>query len=422
MQAAFPSQATTYLPAKPRPIDWRLGLPVYAYAVVFSSFCIVMGLLWDIMWHMSIGRDGLFSAPHVVMYVGAVVAGLFSGYQILSMTFQRNHPARPHSVRFWGVFYGSLGAMFCVWGALAMLTSAPFDDWWHNTYGLDVQILTPPHTILAVGMMMVQLGAIVAVLSLQNQEAGQIGGETSPAQVRRIRLLFVLSSAFMLSVLFVLASESLGRYASHHSSYYVAAACIFPFMLLAIGRAVGAPTNGIGFGAFRYPITMVSGLYMLVIAVPCWVLEFMPATPKLGPVANPITTYQAFMFPMLLVVPGYVLDWVMQRFSKNNTSKPLNDWLLAALAGMLFMLAFLAVQWPFGGFLLESPLARNWFFMSESWVYANDPTWEYRYKFAPWFAQTTGQFALGFGQALLIAFVSGRIGLFWGNWMRRVVR
>ncbi|CCH01060.1 hypothetical protein FAES_3051 [Fibrella aestuarina BUZ 2] len=418
MQAAFPTSFSSETPS--RATDWRLGIPTYAYAVVFSSFCIVMGLLWDIMWHMSIGRDGLFSAPHVVMYVGAVVAGLFSAYQILSITFRKNHPDRARSVNFWGVFYGSLGAMYCVWGALAMLTSAPFDDWWHNTYGLDVQILTPPHTILLVGMMMVQLGAIVAVLSLQNG-ANLTQSQPNDRQQARIRLLFVLSSAFMLSVLFVLVSENLGRYASHNSSYYINAAIIFPFMLLAIGRAA---TGGLGQGGFfRFPITLVAALYMLVIAVPSWILSLMPATPKLGPVANPITTYQAFMFPMLLVLPAFALDWLLNRFSApQRTQKPLNDWLLAALTGAAFILVFLAVQWPFGGFLHESPYARNWFFMSDSWSYGSSPDWQYRYKFSPWFDQTAAQFAVGFAKALLIAMISARVGLWWGNWMRRVVR
>ncbi|MBO0951228.1 hypothetical protein J2I46_21770 [Fibrella sp. HMF5405] len=392
--------------------DWRLGLPTYSYAVVFASFCIIMGLLWDIMWHMSIGRDGLFSAPHVVMYVGALVSGLFSGYQILSLTFRKDHPDRVRSVKFWGIFYGSLGAMYCVWGALAMLTSAPFDDWWHNTYGLDVQILTPPHTVLLVGMMMVQFGAIVAVLSLQNQSAVA----ENPRQAARIRWLFILSGGFFLSVLFVLLSENMGRYASHNSSYYVTAAIAFPFLLLAIGRAA---TNDL---IFRIPITAVTAVYMLAIAVPSWVFPLFPAVPKLGPVANPITHYQAFIFPLLLVIPGFALDQLLNRFSAGRASKPMNDWLLAALAGLVFMIVFLAVQWPFGGFLHESPLARNWFFMSDSWSYGSDPNWQYRFKFGPWYNQSAAAFALGFGKAIVIAMISARIGLVWGNWMRRVVR
>ena len=412
MQSALSPPASGYVANPPVATDWRLGLPTYAYAVVFASFCIITGLLWDIMWHLSIGRDGLLSAPHVVMYVGALVSGLFSGYQILALTLRKNHPDRARSVKFWGVFYGSLGAMFCVWGALTMLTSAPFDDWWHNTYGLDVQILTPPHTVLIVGMMTVQLGAIVAVLSWQNQLTVQ----ANPSRAARIRLLFILSSAFMLSVLSVLLSENLGRYLSHHSSYYVSAAIIFPFMLLAVGRAGVADT------AFRYPITAVTAVYMLAIAAPSWVLPLFPAVPKLGPVANPITHYQAFFFPLLLVIPGYALDRVLNRFSTGRTPKPLNDWWLAVLTGLVFMLVFLAVQWPFGGFLHESPYARNWFFMSDSWGFFNDPNWKYRFKFSPRLDQSAAQFAAGFGKAILIAMLSARIGLTWGNWMRRVVR
>jgi len=52
----------------------------YVYACVFSSVCIVTGLIWDISWHTSIGRDGLFAPPHLVIYLGAVLSGLFSRF------------------------------------------------------------------------------------------------------------------------------------------------------------------------------------------------------------------------------------------------------------------------------------------------------------------------------------------------------
>ena len=58
----------------------------------------------------------------------------------------------------WG-FYGPLGAFITAWGGVAMLVSAPFDDWWHNAYGLDVKILSPPHTVLAAGIIAIELGA-----------------------------------------------------------------------------------------------------------------------------------------------------------------------------------------------------------------------------------------------------------------------
>jgi hypothetical protein len=63
---------------------------------------------------------------------------------------------------------GPLGAWVCAWGALAMVTSAPFDNWWHDAYGLDVKILSPPHTVLALGMFAIVIGALLLVLREQN--------------------------------------------------------------------------------------------------------------------------------------------------------------------------------------------------------------------------------------------------------------
>ncbi|MCY7349380.1 MAG: hypothetical protein LH606_01760 [Cytophagaceae bacterium] len=416
MQPAFPYPDPSL--ENSRTTDWLLGIPLYIYAVVFSSLCIIWGLIWDISWHMSIGRDGLFSAPHVVMYVGAVVAGLVSGYQILSLTFSKNQLEKQSYVRFWGVFYGSLGAMYCVWGALAMLASAPFDDWWHNAYGLDVQILTPPHTILLLGMMMVQFGAMIGVLALQNRAASLTNQEhfddsqTRQHQAFRLKLLFAISAGLLLAVLFTLVSEEIGPWTSHHSSFYITAAIAFPFYLLAVGRA----------SLLRYPITTIAAIYTIVLLIPNWVLPLFPATPKLGPVLNPITHYQAFAFPLLLVIPGFVLDKLMNRFSAVSGSGKMNDWLLSVLAGVVFIALLVPTQWVFGEFLHTSAAARNWFFFSDSWGYNNPPDWQYRYAFHPGLLEKTPEFLKGIGIALLISIVSARIGLFWGNWMRRVQR
>lgn len=385
-------------------------IPTYIYAVVFSSLCIVWGLLWDIMWHMSIGRDGLFAPPHLLMYVGAVVAGLFSGFKILQLTFARMNPERAASVRFWGIFYGSLGAMYCVWGALTMLTSAPFDDWWHNTYGLDVQILTPPHTVLLVGMMTVQFGAMIGVLALQNRfSQNRLTNESENGrQAQRLKILFTIAAGLLLSILYTMLVEKMGRWASHHSSAYITMSIAFPFYLLAVGRA----------SSLRYPITITAAVYMLTMLIPSWILPLFPATPRLGPVLNPITHYQAFVFPLLLIVPGFVLDKLLHRFDNGR----LNDWLLAALAGAAFVLVITPVQWYFGGFLQTSPNAQNWFFLATSMSYSDDPNWPYHHKFHPYWLESLPDFLKGIGIALVCAILSARVGLLWGNWMKRVQR
>src|SRR5690606_32615704 len=89
---------------------------------------------------------------------------------ILRTTFRGSPADRARGVRIFGLT-GPLGAWVCGWGALAMLTSAPFDDWWHNAYGLDVKILSPPHTVLALGMYAIVIGALLMVLRDQNLSA-----------------------------------------------------------------------------------------------------------------------------------------------------------------------------------------------------------------------------------------------------------
>lgn len=410
MQPVFSSDQALYEPRRTQSAISPLAVPLYMYAVIFSSFCVVMGLLWDIMWHMSIGRDGLFAPPHMVIYTGAVVAGVSSAYQILSLTLSKKHPGRAAAVPFWGVFYSPLGAMFCVWGALLMLTSAPFDEWWHNTYGLDVKILTPPHTLLIVGIMTVQFGAIVSVLALQNRD--RYINSTDKATSARLKWLFTIAAGLLLTMLCSLFAESMTRGQSHTSRYYITIALAMPFYLTAMGRA----------SLLRWPVTTITGLFMVFFLLPSWVLQYVPAVPRLGPVLNPITHYQPFLFPPLFIIPGLVMDWLNRYFDKAAPEQKRNDWVLAGLLGAAFLLVLLLVQWPFGEFLHTSPLARNHFFLSYSLPYNRTPDSPYRYAYHPERLPSTIDFALGFGKALLCAVLSARVGLLWGNWMKRVVR
>ena len=52
-----------------------------------------------------------------------------------------------------------------------MLASAPFDDWWHNAYGLDVKIISPPHMVLAAGFFGIEFGTVMLMLAFMNRAA-----------------------------------------------------------------------------------------------------------------------------------------------------------------------------------------------------------------------------------------------------------
>src|SRR5690242_13896653 len=107
------------------------SIPWTLTAVVAASTSVIVGLLWDISWHRTIGRDRFLTPAHVAIYLGGLIGGLTCGALVLATSFAGSRAARDASVRFWG-FRGPLGAWVCIWGSLAMLTSAPFDNWWHN--------------------------------------------------------------------------------------------------------------------------------------------------------------------------------------------------------------------------------------------------------------------------------------------------
>ncbi|MES2807724.1 MAG: hypothetical protein V4619_03820 [Bacteroidota bacterium] len=375
-------------------------LPFYIYAVVFASFAIVVGLIWDISWHTSIGRDGLFSPPHLATYIGAVTSGIFSGYYVLRITFAGSAEEKQRSIKFWRIFYGSLGALFCIWGAFTMITSAPFDDWWHSTFGLDVQILSPPHTVLLLGMVTIQFGAMISVIALQNLEAIQ-----HRYSAKAISWCFTLSSGFLLVMLFTIASEYLHRHDMHNTLFYKVAGGLFPLFMVSVSRA----STG------KWGATGMAAVYTIFMALMVWILPIFPAEPKLGPVVNHITNYQSFHFPLLLIFPAIAIDVI------NHRLQNLNSIVKALLLGVVFIMVLFSVQWPFGTFLTTEQ-ARNWFFGTTSWYFGSDPDYPFRYSFHPENVAHGLALWVGLAYAILFAFLSSWLGLTWGRWMRSVKR
>src|SRR5579862_2283132 len=143
-------------------------IPWYLWCSTLAVTSVTVGAHWDVSWHRSIGRDTFWTPAHMAIYLCGVLAGIACGYLILSTTFRSTAEMRETSVKLWG-FEGPLGAFIAAWGGVAMLTSAPFDNWWHSAYGLDVKILSPPHVFLILGNLAVNTGTLVLILGMMNR-------------------------------------------------------------------------------------------------------------------------------------------------------------------------------------------------------------------------------------------------------------
>ena len=393
-----PSMTRPSASVKTRSHDGVASIPVYIYAVSLASLLTIVGILWDISWHRSIGRDKFLSPPHILIYLGAIFAGLFSGIQVLWNSFYRAAAARSTLIRVWGIFYSSLGSLFCIWGAIAMLTSAPFDDWWHNAYGLDVTILSPPHTLLAMGMTFLQFGACVSICRFLNE------GATGSKQAM-LYFLFVVAASSLLTMVYTLGTDYLHIRGQRAPLFYIIATLASLFLLPAFGRALRS----------KWGMTAVTAGYFLIVAFSNWILQLFPSEPKLGPILTHLTHFQPAQFPALVFIPGLAMDLVLQR-------EKMNDWNKALLLSLVFVVLLVAIQYPFSGFLLESPGARNWFFCAETWYFGNSPDVPFRYKFRPEDVASLPAMLEGLLVAIGIGFLCARLSLRWGKWMQTIQR
>jgi hypothetical protein len=364
------------------------------YAVLFSSVSIVVGLIWDISWHRSIGRDTFWSPPHLLEQLAAVVAGTSCGWLVLRTTFAGNAADRERGVRFWG-FRGPLGAWVCIWGTLTMIVSAPFDNWWHNAYGLDVKIISPPHMVLAWGMIAIQSGAMLMALARQNR--------AEPREQRRLGLIYAASAGILLTMHATVIMEYAAFPNDMHSArFYRATAILIPAILIATARPA----------RLRWPATTTAVFYMAIVLMLMWILPRFPATAMLAPIYNPVTRMVPPPFPLLLVAPAFVIDVLMRR-SRGG------EWTRALVIGTAFIGVMLAVHWWWGELML-SPIARNPVLNPDLWDYNIKPG-SWRYEF--WGAETNiVDFGRGLVIALLTAIASSRLGLWIGKGMARVQR
>jgi len=390
--ADFPSsipQSRTHAAETTASIPWYIW---FATVAVTSA---TIGGYWDISWHSSIGRDTFWTPAHMAIQLCGVLAGIAFGYLILHTTFSKNSPLAPASVHIFG-FRAPIGAFIASWGGIAMLTSAPFDNWWHDAYGIDVKIVSPPHILLIMGVYSVVIGTLVLLAGHMNRGQAQ-----SHANERRL-ILYI--NGIMLVQFMILLMEATNRPYLHSARAYLGVALLPPIVLALSSRLT------------RYPFaaTFVTAFYMLFRIGLILILPLFPAEPKLGPVYQQVTHFVPPDFPLLFIVPAFLLDLLWQR------TKSWNDWKVAAVSSAIWVSVFLALEWPFATFLM-SRASNNWFFGTGYLYFALPPkSFVARHAFYP----SGGP--VEFSLAMIFAFMLGTLAFRWGinrgEWLGKIKR
>ncbi len=378
------------------------AVPWYVWCGVIAVTSASIGGAWDVSWHRSIGRDTFWTPAHMAIYACGVLAAIACSYLIFATTFGHSESLKRISVKVLG-FRAPLGAFLAAWGGIAMLTSAPFDNWWHAAYGLDVKIVSPPHTLLILGIRGVAVGVLFLILAAMNR-AGAAAGATEEKSFHTLQLLFLYMGGLIISGQMFFLMEYTWDVYLHSATPYVAMAIGVPVALAMISRA----------SQHRWAATIAASVYTIFIISEILILPLFPAQPKLGPVYFPVTHLVPAKFPILIIAPALALDLLWRR------TRSWRSWQVALLSGMVFVAVLVVVEWPFASFLM-TPAAANRFFGTIYFDY-NSPSWGVDRMREFWQPEQGVALMRGLVKAAVYGSISTWIGLGFGGWMRKVQR
>jgi hypothetical protein len=150
-----------------------------AWIILYLLLQAQLGLAWDREWHDLVGRDQFWIPPHIMMYSGLGGVGIVALVLILADTirYRRRKPGVDDgsTVHIFWVFHAPLGFLMVGFGAFTDLLAAPFDNYWHQLYGIDVTLWSPFHLMGSIGGVLAGLGSVyifASEASIERQTPG----------------------------------------------------------------------------------------------------------------------------------------------------------------------------------------------------------------------------------------------------------
>src|SRR5688572_3997871 len=129
------------------------------------------GVQWDIQWHVLIGRDTFWIAPHLMTYAGVTLVVVLSFGVLLRDTLRGGAPVA--SLRIAGLD-GTRGFHLAAWGIALTVLAAPIDDLWHRLFGIDVTLWSPPHLLGILGGVVNSVGCLLIAREIYPDGAARV--------------------------------------------------------------------------------------------------------------------------------------------------------------------------------------------------------------------------------------------------------
>src|SRR5919198_343753 len=132
-----------------------LGCTLVSLGIFISG----TGGSWDITNHLLNKPENFFSAPHAMLYTG--VASSIVGCAVMCRVHKSMHSS-----------YQSFNTptKLVIAGIAMLVIAGPVDFAWHSAFGLD-GLLSPPHFVLLMGMVISSLGSLLGIKLCTNRNS-----------------------------------------------------------------------------------------------------------------------------------------------------------------------------------------------------------------------------------------------------------
>ncbi len=314
---------STVAPTRSRALDFdRLRL-LASIPFVLGVMLSLFGFVWDVQWHVDVGPDTFFTAPHLVLYSGIAIAGLTSLAMVL-VTSSRYRGITEGTVSvLGGRFRSPAGYLIGGIGAALFLLYGLLDQWWHSIYGFDVTLVSPPHVGLILSVLITMIGCL-CTLAAEVRRAeirGRNWWPTGLGFALAAALLISFITASMVDVFFTVA-YSLGLPTGPNGTLTFLCAVML-LMTAAVLRRPGAATL----------VALVMTLLRLFLwyAAPWVTSEYATAVGLYLRDNTDANSVVAGVLPPYILLAGVVVDLVLMAGRRFGWKVPLTVLLSGAL-------------------------------------------------------------------------------------------
>jgi hypothetical protein len=279
---------------------------------------------WDITNHLLNRPETFFSPPHAGLYLG--VAIVISG-SIMMLRYYRSSSTISNNDHHYinKLIHLPLPMKLVIIGAVMLVSAGPFDFAWHSAFGLD-GLLSPSHSVLTIGMAISSIGALLGMLSNNNDQNNNKSHAVSPILiVIGIIPVWIIVSGLIHMVSLPFSDTEYFKFNPDPTLAAIIATLAFPFIVSFILFSSFELSVRSGRTKGMFGILSITGAIFIIINLSTAILTNEHLTPTIP-------------FYILNIIPIVAVDIILSKLSIPKTK--IVNYVAGAILGSTFLMLY----------------------------------------------------------------------------------